>query len=459
MSAYLLGAAFKADMGTQSRKLVLLKLIDACDEDGTRIYPAVSTVARAAQCSTRQVQREIVSFLSAGLLLLVRQGGKGPKSTTEYAMDLEVFREISRLGWDSYLASKGASGTADGAETVENKGDTVSPLDKKGDIGDTLRVTPETAKGDSRSHTTPPYPSTNPSEREGAREASEEDLEHLTKRYKALEIGRKGNSWPGVLSSSSGWGLRQFINLTPEERRLAEDRRDAYLAACPKIQSGERKGQPHAVPIGAYLRDKKFLDVEAISPVGVDRRRTSAMISVAPFGPVWAAMRALALVDGPVEIDIPDNLRDMVRQVYETYRRSSAARAQAYLQGIDVTADGDGNLTFPVDFEAAEYRRRLVTMGYPEANRLHKLASSRERDTAPAHYAVLSEFCEAIPVETDAFEAWRNHHGAMGWPFLPDTGTMKVVWFPKGGPAGLVDFERAARAALEEGRRGNDDAA
>ena len=61
MSAFLLGTGFRADMGTCIRKLVLLKLIDACEDDGSRIFPAIATVARAAQCSDRQVQREIKS--------------------------------------------------------------------------------------------------------------------------------------------------------------------------------------------------------------------------------------------------------------------------------------------------------------------------------------------------------------------------------------------------------------
>lgn len=51
MSAFLLGIGFRADMGTCARKLVLLKLMDACEDDGTRIFPAIATIARAAQCS------------------------------------------------------------------------------------------------------------------------------------------------------------------------------------------------------------------------------------------------------------------------------------------------------------------------------------------------------------------------------------------------------------------------
>jgi hypothetical protein len=108
MSAFLLGTGFRADMGTCIRKLVLLKLIDACEDDGSRIFPAIATVARAAQCSDRQVQREIKSFLDIGLLSLVRAGGQGRRSTNEYALDLDVLSAISKAGWDAYAAGRGA---------------------------------------------------------------------------------------------------------------------------------------------------------------------------------------------------------------------------------------------------------------------------------------------------------------------------------------------------------------
>jgi hypothetical protein len=158
MSAFLLGIGFRADMGTCARKLVLLKLIDACEDDGTRIFPANATIARAAQCSTRQVQRELQTFRDIGLLRLVKEGGKGPRSTNEYALDLDLLQRLGREGWVAVV---------DGA-----KGDTMSPLEEgeKGDIGDAERVTPATNKGDIACHPTPPEPSSDPSEeRECAR--------------------------------------------------------------------------------------------------------------------------------------------------------------------------------------------------------------------------------------------------------------------------------------------------
>ena len=87
MSAALLGMAFRCDMGSHVAKLVLLKLVDAAEDDGTSIYPAIATIARAAQAHERTVQRVLRLFQAKGLLRLVRQGGGGPGNTSEYTLD------------------------------------------------------------------------------------------------------------------------------------------------------------------------------------------------------------------------------------------------------------------------------------------------------------------------------------------------------------------------------------
>lgn len=182
MSAYLLGVGFRADMGTCARKLILLKLIDACEDDGSRIFPAVATVARAAQCSARQVQRELRVFVDVGLLRVVREGGKGPGSTREYAMDLDVLGRIASGGWDAFVeaapAGDEAAPDAPESEVPEadpspDKGDTVSPFSPglKGDKSG-LRVTPVTVKGDNACHPTPYYPSIDPEREARARDLS-----------------------------------------------------------------------------------------------------------------------------------------------------------------------------------------------------------------------------------------------------------------------------------------------
>ncbi|WP_200954042.1 helix-turn-helix domain-containing protein [Ensifer sp. Root142] len=296
-------------------------------------------------------------------------------------------------------------------------------------------------------------------QREGVREDQngEDSPVELRKRYRTLEIGRNGNPWPNVLSSGGDWGFRHFVALTPEERHRAEDRRDAFLAACPKITSGKRKGDVAAPPLGVYLRDKRFDLVDAIAPKAVKAATKVETVSVAPFGPVWAGLRMLPLLSGPVDVGMPADTRQAARSMFETIRRSSEARAQSYLARKGISFDGQ-DLVFPDGYEDAEYRRRVLEAGYPETNRLNALAAERGSEKAGAACAVFSELCEAVPVGSAVYERWRDHHAAMNWPFVPDPGSMRVVYFPKGGPEGLDEFEVAARAAIAE-ERSNDHAA
>ncbi len=289
-------------------------------------------------------------------------------------------------------------------------------------------------------------------ERARASESLKEDLKDLEQRHDALRIGKHGNPWPVVLRQSKKWSFDRFVELTPEERLLAEERRDAYLALCPKIKNGERKGEPDAVALGVYLRDKLFNDVQSISPQAVKRMLTADPVNVPPFGPVWAGLRMLPLLRSPENVDVPDDLRQTIQTNFEALRRTNIGRAISYLERKGIRLNGD-DLIFPDDFEQEERRRRSIDGGYPEANRLHRLASDRQTDKADAWASIFSDLCEAVPVGSEMWFRWKRWHEENYKPFVPDPGTMRVVYFPKGGPEGLDTFETRAK----EGR--NDDAA
>lgn len=298
MSARLLGLGFACDMGTPQRKLVLLKLIDACDDDGTKIFPAVATIARAAQCSARQVQRELARFVEAGLLTIVSEGG-GRGRPREYAMDVALLRQIEEAGWEAATCDR------DGPE----KGDTESPFPdpQKGD-SETERVTGETQKGDKLSHPTPYNPSLDPS-RESARarvdgkegrQAGDDPakFEDRVKRMAANEV------WRGLIGSSTGWTVRQFAALTDAERSDAEERAPVYLAWC--RQQGERP-----VKLGVYLRDRKFADLPARAFEAALAAKKAKPDDYGPaFGPVWGAAIVAMLVEGGRE----DQVRWLFRE-------------------------------------------------------------------------------------------------------------------------------------------------
>ena len=132
MSIQVIAKVLPKRWGSPSRKIVALKLADVAREDGTRIYPAIATVAAEAELSERQVQRVMEEFRKEGLLVVVRKGG-GRNRPTEYRFDMEV---IERL--------PSAKPICEDTEEADEKGDTMSPFTAE-------RVTSTTEKGDTMS--------------------------------------------------------------------------------------------------------------------------------------------------------------------------------------------------------------------------------------------------------------------------------------------------------------------
>lgn len=156
MSAALLGLALKAKLHSQTRKMVLIKLVDCCHEDGTRIYPSLATIAEDAECSVATARRVMQMFCRVGLLRKVKDGGSGAKSTNHYEMDVEMLARLRRPElWPAMEAAAVHQPLSDSddedddaappetvgpeaTEVVSNKGITV-----QGYHGDTLPNRPE----------------------------------------------------------------------------------------------------------------------------------------------------------------------------------------------------------------------------------------------------------------------------------------------------------------------------
>lgn len=389
MSAFLLGIGFRADMGTCARKLVLLKLIDACEDDGTRIFPAIATIARAAQCSTRQVQRELQAFREIGLIRLVREGGKGPRSTNEYALDLDVLQRLGREGWEA---------------VAQGKGDTVSPLEdgEKGDTGDTVRVTLETDKGDIACHPTPPDSSTDPSVEREARTREPEDRKSVERWLKRVHP-----QWPSFVADSGERALAAALALSPEEREQAAERMADYLAV-----EKQHKGR---CAFSVYLSERRWERLPA-------KEAPAPKAAYAPaFGPVWAARRMRLLLGGPM-VATP-------------------------LKAWEERAIKDGTLSR----ETAEFSARR-NGGWPVVNAMHEAAGQRGVgfSNPDPRDEELGKLCEFVPVDGEVWRAWKACHEQRGWPWLPDPGSMRGAYFPAGGPGRLSEFEAAVSAQCDQ---------
>lgn len=136
MSALVMGLCYEVTFGCPRMKAVAVALGDHASHDGTKVFPSVALIARKVELSERTVQRTLRALEAAGVIVVVRDGGAGPGNTREWCFDLHLLRSV-----------------AEGKATLQiDKGDSVTPF--KGDsltpIEEGLRVTPTTAKGDTR---------------------------------------------------------------------------------------------------------------------------------------------------------------------------------------------------------------------------------------------------------------------------------------------------------------------
>lgn len=277
MSFKLMVHGWDAEVPTQSHRLVLMKLVDCCDDDGRNIFPKIATVAKAAKCSDRHVQRVIGEFCRIGLLRRVKAGGQGRASAAHYEMDLDLLHLLRRpdtwqalaaaaqyqpLGEDDDHASDACEGDGEQPDSDAAKGDSVSPLN-----GD--RVTPATAKGDKLSHPhITPQESLN-SEREGARAQSglpasegEADQGHAGNAALPATLDEFRKRWPDIHLSSQRKVEAAWNGLPFAMRREAIDSIAAFIA------DNGKKGRKYDISAATYLEERRWTLMQAKAEAG-----------------------------------------------------------------------------------------------------------------------------------------------------------------------------------------------
>jgi len=95
MSFQITAQVMRTKFGSSQRKCIALKMADCANDDGTKIYPAVKTIAEHAEVSESFVRKTLSEWRSHGLLIQVKQGGGGPKETSEYEFDLVMLGNIA----------------------------------------------------------------------------------------------------------------------------------------------------------------------------------------------------------------------------------------------------------------------------------------------------------------------------------------------------------------------------
>jgi hypothetical protein len=227
---------------------------------------------------------------------------------------------------------------------------------------------------------------------------------------KSVERWLKRNHprWPSHVTDSGTTALKAAMALTAEQREAAADRMPDYLAA--EKASGGR------CAFGVYLSERRW---ERLGPKKTEADKPTY---APPLGPVWAGMRMRDLVTGPKAEPSP-------------------------LKGWEERAIAEGRM----DREKLEKDNRMRS-GWPMVNGLHMGA---ERGVGISGYGPAEEhlgaLCEFVPMDSPVWKAWKVEHELRGWPWLPDPGSMRGVYFPAGGPAGLEAFEQAVRGKNDDG--------
>ena len=407
MSASLLGAAMKAKLGSRTRKLVLIKLVDCCHEDGTHIYPALATVAEDAECSVATARRTLKEFVAVGLLRKVREGGNGRRSTAHYEMDVELLFRLRRPEFwpaleaaalhqplpdnDDHAAddeaprhAPDAGEGADGAPSCENKGDTVIAYHGDTLSNDALRVS---------SDDTQPLSRTLSYEREGVR-----GHEHApaSEREPAVAVPRLSEARPAEEAPGSpAPSFEDFIEAYPHAKG---DNRVQLRSAWAEVAFDQRRAAIDG--IGAFLAERK---------AGGLKSRLSAPAYLA--GRCWVGLEAQA-----------------------------AKRAQTVTRGVPTTFDGWSTNWWLLLFDRAFSGKGLgFWMAQAEA-RKPLTATGADLAEATARVGQLQPYrCDGPEIE--AWRPWLAAKGARIPPFRGDFRVFLPGPMPPGGMAEAGDDE------------------
>lgn len=180
-----------------------------------------------------------------------------------------------------------------------------------------------------------------------------------------------------------------------------------FVSGKVKRSAAQRAKLPTAEEFAAQL------DARASESVQVAAMATATYAP--PFGPLWGAKLYALLLKGP-DADM---------------RKPSAFIASVIAQGGP---------------KAESYRLSH------QANNGFRLATGMLSNAGDARGCLVEEdlqhlatMVEPVPVDTPTFETWKAEHERRGWPWLPSTGKQRVVYLPKGGPAGIEVFAAAMR--------------
>lgn len=145
MSIRLMSLIWDVQFPTQGQLLIALKLADFANDDGGSVYPSRDRLAANCQCSEATVKRTLRSFREIGLLVVVHEGGNGPRDTTRYEWNLDLVKAL--LDGSATISGGSDELEIEWTDPVDNKGVRMTPLDELRGSPDPLRGSPAADKG------------------------------------------------------------------------------------------------------------------------------------------------------------------------------------------------------------------------------------------------------------------------------------------------------------------------
>lgn len=153
---------------TQNHLLVALKLADHANDEGSKVWPSVSTLAEQAQCSERTVQNVLKAMRDCGLASVVKPGGGA--SPTIYALNVPLLRALANgkaelrgsadaivIPAEAYLEA-GMTGATVAPPAAVAPVQPETPTGAMGDMTGANRLHPNHHKEPSREPSLPPNP-------------------------------------------------------------------------------------------------------------------------------------------------------------------------------------------------------------------------------------------------------------------------------------------------------------
>ncbi len=400
-------------LGSPAAKAILLCLADYADAEKAACWPSQEQLSQDAEVSERTTREWLQRLEDWGLIARTRR----TRRNGARAADMIVLKlDVSVLdGVERCRSGKGSDAAVTDGLPAESAGRT------NRQSGADLPAIDDTPTGNQfRAYKEePPIEPTNRTSqraREGARERGDLKNGSETENPKAVERAywRVLKGWPGFDGMPKDPAKKPWLALTPEERAEAEAKRDAWFDMV-KSQGWKNVPKP-----SIYFTNKLWKDV------ALPKEPEPESLVAKPWGALWGLVRVKQFLT----VD-PKDAPPM-----------TAAQRRMIDQGV---IDADEVL-----------RERQARYGWPAVNAMHERAANRRGVSVAPALQAFAGLMEPVPVGSGRWEEWKLFHERKGWPWLPNTGEQRVVYFPIGGPGGLKEFEAAIKA---DEAKGNDDGA